>query len=387
MITSSAPPAVVVGQPYTYPVTGTGLPAPTFSFSGLPAWLLFDNVATISGTPGPADLGMTGTITATATNSGGTDDELFQIDVQGVPPVITTPSLQPATVGVAYSFSVTATGVPAPAFSSSGLPAWLTLNPTTGELTGTPGSGDLGMSGSFDIIADNGWLPNDVVPFQIQVNGVAPVITSTAPTDATVGMLYTYTITATGDPAPMINVSGEPAWLTLAGNVLSGMPPGSAAGMTGTITITAENGWSPDATETFQINVFGQAPTFTTTPVLTATPGTPYTYTAAATGTPAASLSITSALPAWLSFNMATGELSGTPGNSDAKTSVNVTLVAMNTVAPDATQTFIIEVARSPEAKKSNNSDDGCVASGVGAVPGVLALLLIGAARRRRTAR
>ncbi len=387
-IISTAPSFAVVGQPFAYTLTGTGNPSPTFSFSGLPGWLVFDNVDTIAGTPGPADLGMSGVITATASNAGGTDDQLFQIDVQGIPPVITTPSLQPATIGVAYSFHVAATGTPAPAFSSSGLPAWLTLNPSTGELTGTPGSGDLGLSAPFDIIADNGWLPNDVAPFQIQVNGVAPVITSPPPTDATVGVLYTYTIVATGDPAPNFSISGEPAWLLLAGNVLSGTPPGSAVGVTGPITIAAQNGSTPDDTQTFLIDVFGQSPTFTTTPVLTATPGSPYAYTAAATGTPAPTLSITSALPAWLSFDDTTGELTGTPTNGDARTSVNITLLATNSVSPDATQTFVIEVGRSPDAQRSAGDGDGCAAAAANWGP-VLALLpalfaLLVASRRRR---
>jgi hypothetical protein len=66
-----------------------------------------------------------------------------------------------------------------------------------------------------------------------------PTITSAAPTTATVGVLYVYTITVTGSPVPAYSVSGSPAWLQLWGNVLSGTP--TAAGMTGTITVSVEN--------------------------------------------------------------------------------------------------------------------------------------------------
>ena len=78
-----------------------------------------------------------------------------------------------------------------------------------------------------------------------------PQITSTAPTTATVGTVYTYTIATTGTPT--LSVSGNPAWLTLSGNTLSGTP--TAAGATGTITVTANNGVNPNATQTFSITV------------------------------------------------------------------------------------------------------------------------------------
>src|SRR5262249_44654869 len=43
-----------------------------------------------------------------------------------------------ATVGQAYSFTVTAGGFPAPTFSATGLPPGLAVNPTTGAITRTP---------------------------------------------------------------------------------------------------------------------------------------------------------------------------------------------------------------------------------------------------------
>ena len=87
----------------------------------------------------------------------------------------------------------------------------------------------------------------------------APTITSAAPTMVTAGQLYTYTIVATGDPAPTLSVSGEPAWLTLSGDVLSGTPQAGDVGTTAAITITASNGASPDATEQFTITVVDAA--------------------------------------------------------------------------------------------------------------------------------
>ncbi|MDY0828330.1 ice-binding family protein [Microbacterium sp. BG28] len=87
----------------------------------------------------------------------------------------------------------------------------------------------------------------------------APVITSGAPTGATAGTPYSFTITASGTPAPTFTASGLPAGLSLDGvtGVISGTPttPGSS-----TVTITAANGTTPDAAAVVQIDVAPPVP-------------------------------------------------------------------------------------------------------------------------------
>lgn len=53
-------------------------------------------------------------------------------------PGITSADQARFTQGQAVSFTVTTAGSPAPTITATGLPAWATLNPTTGALTGTP---------------------------------------------------------------------------------------------------------------------------------------------------------------------------------------------------------------------------------------------------------
>lgn len=120
----------------------------------------------------------------------------------------------------------------------------------------------------------------------------APTITSGAPTTATVGQPYSYTVTATGTPSPTFTATGLPAGLTLDGTtgVVSGTPtaPGSS-----TVTITASNGNAPDTTTTVTITVRPAAPTASPSPsappapTASAAPSVPAT-TPAATDTPAA---------------------------------------------------------------------------------------------------
>ena len=77
----------------------------------------------------------------------------------------------------------------------------------------------------------------------------APVFTaSTPPATATVGAAYTYTFTASGDPAPTFSIASGalPAGLSLntTNGVLSGTPTAAGAA---TFTVAAANGVSPDA--------------------------------------------------------------------------------------------------------------------------------------------
>ncbi|MBF4616442.1 ice-binding family protein [Curtobacterium sp. VKM Ac-1376] len=99
----------------------------------------------------------------------------------------------------------------------------------------------------------------------------SPTITSGTPTDGTVDEPYTYTVTATGTPAPTFTASGLPDGLTIDSTtgVISGTPttPGTA-----TVTITASNGTTPDDTSVVTITVRAPAPTPTPNPTPTPTP-------------------------------------------------------------------------------------------------------------------
>ena len=63
---------------------------------------------------------------------------------------------------------VTATGYPAPTFSSTGLPSWGNLNATTGVLSGTPPT-TTGTPFTIILTAANGNLPNATQNFSLNV--------------------------------------------------------------------------------------------------------------------------------------------------------------------------------------------------------------------------
>jgi hypothetical protein len=387
--TSTEVDTATAGTLYTYTATADGAPAPALSAPTLPAWLTFDpNTGELTGTPAVGDIGTAGNdVVLEATNVQGTDTQSFTINVSGTAPTFTSTPSQFATVGVLYSETITAAGLPDPTLTEVQLPAWLTFNPTTGVLSGTPGTANIGTSGTdVEIDADNGW-GTDTLAFAIQVNGVVPIITSTAPATATVGQLYTYNLTATGDPAPTFAISAStplPAWLGFAGNLLSGTPDAADVGSVVSVTVIATNVQGQDD-QSFSITVQGIPPQITSTAALQGNVGQAYSYTVTATGTPAPTLSA-GALPAWLQFDPLTGVLSGTPTTADEGPSPSITITAANGWGSNATQTFTITVGPSiGSGGGGGKSGGGCTVGALPTVPGVfVTLLLVALATMRR---
>ncbi len=349
---SAAPPAITsannttftVGAAGTFTVTATGNPTPTLGQTGsLPTGVTFDaGTGVLGGTPA-AGTGGSYPITFTAANGVGTNaTQNFTLTINQAP-AITSANNTTFTVGTAGTFTVTATGFPAPSLSVTGaLPGGVTFNTGTGELGGTPAAG---TSGTYPITftASNGVAPNATQNFTLTVNQ-APAITSANSTTFTVGAAGSFNVTATGFPAPILNQTGAlPAGVTFNTNtgVLSGTPDVGTGG-TYPLTFTASNGVAPNATQNFTLTV-NQAPAITSANNTTFTVGVAGTFTVTATGFPAPALSDSGTLPAGVSFNPGTGALSGTPAQGTGGT-YPLTFTASNGVAPNATQNFTLTV-------------------------------------------
>ncbi|OJX75476.1 MAG: hypothetical protein BGO91_19530 [Leifsonia sp. 71-9] len=96
-------------------------------------------------------------------------------------PTITSGAPTDATAGTPYSFPVTATGSPAPTYTvtSGSLPAGLTLNGTTGVISGTPTTPG---SATFTITATNGTGPDSSASYTIVTAATATAISPGSPT-------------------------------------------------------------------------------------------------------------------------------------------------------------------------------------------------------------
>ena len=153
----------------------------------------------------------------------------------------------------------------------------------------------------------------------------------TPPVTGMVGVTYTYTFTASGTPNPTFSVvSGSlPAGLTLdpTSGVLAGRP--TSAGPS-TFQVRATNSLGSATTANITITISVPPPAFTAdTPPVTGTVGVAYSYTFAASGSPAPSFHVASGtLPPGLALNSVTGKLSGTPTAAGTST---FTVQASNT--------------------------------------------------------
>lgn len=150
---SGNPPTAFLNVPYSGVLPGTGLDV-TYTSTALPAGFTLDaKTGEIKGTG--TTLG-TYTFTVTKTNSGGSANRSITFYVRNAPPTAATTTLPEATVGVPYSSGIYITGenissVSIP-YGAGSLPTGLSLNRTTGEITGTPSRTE---TSTFTISATN----------------------------------------------------------------------------------------------------------------------------------------------------------------------------------------------------------------------------------------
>jgi hypothetical protein len=177
--------------------------------------------------------------------------------VTRVAPTITSTNSATFIVGIAGTFTVTATGTPTPTFALTGdtLPSGVTFDNSTGVLSGTPA---VGTNGTYNltITASNGISPDATQNFTLTVY-LAPAITSADNAIFHEGYARTFTFKANGTPAPTFSLTGTlPSGVTFDNTtgILSGTP---AAGTIGNypLVITASNGISPNATQNFTLTV------------------------------------------------------------------------------------------------------------------------------------
>lgn len=277
-------------------------------------------------------------------------------------PAVTCPviTVNPATlpngvVGTPYSQMVSAVGGTAPytfAVSSGALPNGLTLNSTTGVISGTPTA-----AGSFNFIitaTDANGCPGSR-PYTIGIAGSAgcPVINVNPATlpPGVIGTPYSQTISATGGTPPYtftVSSGALPPGLTL--NPMTGEISGTpiAAGQFNfTITATDANGCPGARPYSIVIPVVPSCPFITVNPVTLppAVVGTPYSQTISATGgAPPYTFTVSSgALPPGLTLNATTGVISGTPTTA-GQFSFTITATDANGCPGSRAYTLVISV-------------------------------------------
>jgi hypothetical protein len=327
-----------VGVAYSASLAAAGGTTPyawAISAGSLPAGLSLSG-NTISGTPTAAGNSDFTVRVTDATNR--TDSRALQISIAPPAVSVSTTSLPGATVGAAYSQSLSATGGTLPytwAISAGSLPAGLSLSGNT--ISGTPTTAG---SSSFTVRVTDAANQTDSRPLQISVAPPAVAISTTSLPGATLGSGYSQSLSATGGTAPYtwsIAAGSLPPGILLSGNTISGTP-----NATGNFDFTARvtDAANQTATQALRITVAAPAVTITTVAMPSATVGSEYSQALSAAGGTAPYTWAISAgsLPAGLSLNGNT--ISGTPtaaGSSDFTVRVTDAASQTATQAPRIT--------------------------------------------------
>lgn len=342
-ITTSSLPDGTVNKPYSAEVSGSGsLPPYTWSVTpALPANLSFDTTTgAITGTPVTA--GAT-TLTFTLHDSLSppqTVQKSLTLTIHPPPAAlsITTTSLPNGTVGQAYNQPVLATGGTGPLTWSivvGTLPQNLSLNPTTGVISGTP---TVTGTSSFTVrVADTGGQAVTQA-LSILINPASPpLITTTSLPGGTVGQAYSETLLATGGTGTLVwslSAGSLPANLTLSSaGTISGSP--TATG-TSNFTVKVTDALAQSDTQALSIAVSAALTITTTSPLPNAKVGNSYNTTLQRSGGVSPfTWSVAPALPTGLSLNASTGKISGTPAAGTAGTySLTFTVQDSSTPTP-----------------------------------------------------
>ena len=357
-ITSAASTTFTTGSSSTFTVTSTGFPTPTVSESGtLPSGVSFvahtNGTASLTGTPAAGSGGVYA-VSITASNGVSPDATQSLVLTVDAAPAITSAASTTFVVGSAGTFTVTSTAYPTAAMSESGaLPGGVSFV-DNGDGTATL-AGTSTARGSYPITvtAANGVGRNATQSFTLVVDQ-APSITSGSSVGFTVGSAGTFTVTTSGRPVAALTETGAlPSGVTFTdnGNGTANLEgtPAAATGGSYPITITATNGVSPAASQSFTLTV-GQAPAVTSASEAAFGVQSAGTFTVRTTGYPTAALSATGSLPSGVTFTdngNGTATLAGTPAAGTGG-SYPLTIAATNGVSPNASQSFTLVVGTAP---------------------------------------
>jgi len=349
-IVTTGLPAGVVGTGYSQTLQATGGTAPyswAVTTGSMPAGLVL-NPATgaITGTPTGPQVG-TISFTVTVTDSekpAATASANLSISISAPPLSVTTQTLGGGTLGSAYSQTLAATGGITPyvwSITAGALPVGLSLNSSTGIISGTP-TGNVAGPTSFTATVTDSEIPAKTANANLSITvSAAPLsVTTTSLVAGVVGTPYSQTLQAVGGITPYswaITTGSLPAGLALnsATGAITGTPTGPMVGtMSFTVTVADAEKSAMTASSNLSISISAPPLVVTTQTLPGGVMGVVYSQTLAATGgvTPYIWSIAAGSLPSGLSMN-SSGQISGTPTTSGT---ANFTVKVTDSETPSA---------------------------------------------------
>ena len=337
-------PASTVGVAYTQSITATGGNG-TYTFSvssgALPTGLVLNaSTGALTGTPTASG---TFNFTLTATDGlGATGSRAYSLLINAaiaVSPV----SLPGGSVGGVYNqtlLTTGGTGAKTFAVTAGTLPTGVTLNATTGVISGTTTSA---ATSSFTVTATDAVGATGFRAYSVVINAAIAVNPVTLPVGV-VGTAYSQSISAAGGNGSYtfgVSAGALPAGLVLntASGLLSGTP--SATG-TANFTVTATDGLGAMGSRAYSVTI-NAAIAINPATLPAAVIGAAYSQSVVATGGSGTFTYAISAgtLPAGVSLNSASGLVSGTPTTAGA---ANFTVTATDTLGATGSRAYSVLV-------------------------------------------
>jgi C1A family cysteine protease len=242
----------------------------------------------------------------------------------GAAPTITSAATASGTVGLPFSYSITASNSPT-SFAASGLPDGLTVNTGSGAIAGTPTQAGAAYVVGLSAANANG-VGTGAVTITISSQAIAtPTITSPVTATGMVGQAFSYSITASNSPTSFA-ANGLPNGLTVhtSTGAIDGTP--TQAG-TFTVMLSATNaGGTGTGTLTLSVNPApALVPQITSASSASGVSSSAFSYRILATNSPIGFGA--TGLPVTLELNSVTGDISGV---LPAPGSYSITLSAAN---------------------------------------------------------
>lgn len=333
-LTATAAPSPTIvwrgaGSPFTFALTtgvawsyqlSTDIAATGFSDDGLPTGFAVSGRGLLTGT-GAAAGTLNGSVNAIGASGNGPAQQLV-FNVTDLHGSIASPLTASGRIGNAFSYQTIANPVGS-AFTATGLPGGLSINATTGLISGTPSDADTAQDYPVTVSCTtaNGTATDTVV--LTLAPAATPQITSARTTAGRVSEAFSLALTSDTAGAVFVLTDG-PSWLSLGldGITLSGTPTvegtvyasvtASAHGVTGTARI--------------EIDVAGTGVSNVTSAfVVTVTAGGAFTYTLTGDNSPTGYA--VGPLPSWLTWDSGTQQLTGTAPSTAGTWTVAVSVV------------------------------------------------------------
>ena len=371
-ITTTTLPAGTEGTAYTQTIAtsgGAGTLTLTISTGSMPAGLSLDSSGHITGAPTGPNGTVNFTVKVTDSSNGGAQSATQNLSILiNLPPAptITTTSLPAGVEGAAYSQTIQATGLGSLTYSISAgtLPPGLSLNSSSGAITGTPLGPNTTSNFTLTVTDSSNPKQTGSKALSITINLPAPpVISPTTLPNGNVGSPYSQTLSVSGGLGPtftwIISSGTLPAGLILTGNnttaKISGTPTTAQTNVAFTIQVTDSSVPSQSGTQNYTVTISPPAPlSITTASLPNGAFNTAYNATISATGGIAPytfSLDAASSpLPAGLTLTNGNnqGVISGMPTTAGSFTNIIVDLHdSQAPTAASASKTFTLTITAS----------------------------------------